>query len=174
MVGNFMGDFVRKAEDVNFSAGIRRGLELHRSIDTFTDRHPVVRESTKLLHAQHHKYAPVLLDVFYDFLLIKNWSDFSKQSLQQFTQSVYKILQKNRNIMPSVLQRRVPLMIADDWLVQYGKWEGLEFTFRRIRQRASQPGCFNGAVESLQRHEEALDVGFRQFFPEVVAYCSAK
>lgn len=170
MLGNFMGDFVRKSADVDYPEGIRRGLELHRNIDTFTDTHPLVRESTRLLHERHHKYAPVLLDVYYDYLLVKNWEVFSTQSLLDFTQNVYKILESYIEIMPPVLQQRLPLMIADDWLVRYGTFEGLEFTFSRMRLRASKPSYFDHAVETLQLHLEPLNERFLQFFPDVMEF----
>ncbi|MFN7117421.1 MAG: ACP phosphodiesterase [Saprospiraceae bacterium] len=168
LVGNFIGDFVRKSEDKNYPVGVQRGLELHRKIDAFTDNHIIVRESTRLLHERHHKYAPVLLDVYYDFLLARNWEQFSERNLQDFTQNVYTILEKYLPIMPPILQHRVPLMIADDWLVQYGKLEGLEFTFSRMKRRASEPSHFDHAVETLQIHLEPLEAGFLQFFPEAV------
>ncbi len=170
LVGNFLGDFVRKSADENFSMGIRRGLQLHRKIDTFTDTHPVVRESTRLLHERHHKYAPVLLDVFYDFLLAKNWTLYSGESLENYTQKVYAILESYLPIMPPVLQHRLPLMIADDWLVRYGTLEGLEFTFSRMKYRVSEPSHFDGAIGSLQMNLEQLNTGFRQFFPEMIAF----
>lgn len=170
LVGNFIGDFVRKSEDKNFSEGIQRGIELHRKIDTFTDNHPIVRQGTRLLHSRHHKYAPVLLDVYYDFLLTKNWQAFSNQQLQDFTQNVYKILETYLPIMPPVLQHRLPLMIADNWLVQYGKLEGLQFTFNRMKRRASEPSHFDDAVETLQLHLEPLNEGFQRFFPEAIEW----
>jgi acyl carrier protein phosphodiesterase len=38
---------------------IQNGITLHRAIDTFTDAHPVFRESTKVTFRYHH-YAGVL------------------------------------------------------------------------------------------------------------------
>jgi len=170
LVGNFIGDFIRKSEDKDFSEGIQQGIVLHRKIDYFTDNHPVIREGTRLLHARHHKYAPVLMDVYYDFLLAKNWAQFSTLDLRDFTQHVYKILERYLPIMPPVLQHRLPLMIADDWLVQYGKLEGLAFTFNRMKRRASEPSHFDHAVETLQLHLEPLEDGFLRFFPEAITW----
>lgn len=170
LIGNFIGDFVRKAEDVNYSEGIRRGLELHRKIDVFTDTHPAVRQSTRLLHERHHKYSPVLLDVYYDYLLAQNWESFSNQSLPDFTQNIYKTLEKYIRLMPPVLQHRLPLMIADDWLVRYGTFEGLDFTFSRMKRRASEPSHFDQAVDTLQLHLVPLDAHFQQFFPDAIAF----
>lgn len=170
LIGNFIGDFVRKSDDLQYPEGIRRGLELHRKIDTFTDNHPVVRASTRLLHEHHHKYSPVLLDVYYDYLLANNWSIFSNRSLKAFTQDVYAILEKNMQVMPPVLQHRLPLMIADDWLVRYGTFEGLEFTFGRMKRRASEPSHFDNAVDTLQLHLKPLEENFYTFFPDAIGF----
>lgn len=170
LIGNFIGDFVRSRDDAQYSAGIQRGLKLHRKIDSFTDTHPVVLESVRLLRPYHRKYAPVVLDVFYDFLLARNWTKFSQQSLEKFTQNIYEILERNTDIMPQVLQRRLPLMIADDWLVRYGELDGIEFTFSRMKLRASKPAHFDHAVENLQKHFAPLNEGFLQFFPDILQF----
>jgi acyl carrier protein phosphodiesterase len=170
LIGNFMGDFVRGSQLDQYPESIQAGIHLHRKIDTFTDAHPVVREGARLLRPEHSRYAPVILDVFYDFLLIKNWFRFSEESLREFTQNVYTTLERNIEKMPPALQRRVPHMIADDWLMRYGEWDGLAFAFSRMRLRVSRPAYFDQVIDSLQQHEAALDAGFQQFFPDVIAF----
>ncbi len=45
-LGNFIGDFVRGRDlSSRFSPGIVKGISLHREIDEFTDRHPIVKLS---------------------------------------------------------------------------------------------------------------------------------
>lgn len=170
LIGNYMGDFVRGSQLRQYPEDIQAGIVLHRKIDTFTDVHPVVREGVRLLRPQHSRYAPVILDVFYDYLLIKNWSAFSDQSLREFTQNVYKILARHIEQMPPALQRRTPMMIADDWLMRYGEWDGLDFAFSRLRLRVSRPECFDNVTDSLKQHENALDAGFQRFFPDVIEF----
>lgn len=75
-VGNFVADFITNRQLPDFTEGVQRGIQLHRAIDTFTDAHPIVKRSTKRLHPFHHKYSPVIVDVYYDFLLAKNWNNF--------------------------------------------------------------------------------------------------
>ena len=46
MVGNFIGDFVKgKHFSDLFEPEIVRGIELHRVIDEYTDRHEIVRQT---------------------------------------------------------------------------------------------------------------------------------
>jgi acyl carrier protein phosphodiesterase len=75
-IGNFVADFITNRQLPDFSAGVQRGIWLHREIDAFTDSHPIVKQSTKRLHPFHHKYSPVIVDVYYDYLLAKNWDSF--------------------------------------------------------------------------------------------------
>ncbi|MEM6697160.1 MAG: hypothetical protein AAF599_02100 [Bacteroidota bacterium] len=68
LIGNFIADFVKNRYREELSPRVLEGIQLHRVIDSFTDRHPVVVQTTRLLHPKHHKYSPVLMDVFFDYL----------------------------------------------------------------------------------------------------------
>ena len=47
-IGNFIADGIRGKQYKKFQKDIKTGILLHRQIDTFTDAHPIVRQSTKL------------------------------------------------------------------------------------------------------------------------------
>ncbi len=168
VVGNFLADFISNKEVFKLPANIQKGVQMHRQIDTFTDHHPIVRKSAKRLHKAHGKYAPVILDVFYDFLLAQNWERYSTQSLEVFTADVYEVLLRHLPLMPEILQDRLPRMIADNWLVRYGTEEGLRFTFSRVKLRSSAPHFFENAVESLTSNYHEFEEAFNIFFPEVI------
>src|ERR1700741_2833759 len=86
IMGNFMGDFVTGRHYEGLNAGMIKGVELHRKIDEFTDTHPVVQQSKERLYKNYHKYAPVIVDIFYDHFLAANWSKYSNIELEKFTQ----------------------------------------------------------------------------------------
>lgn len=174
LIGNFIADYIRNREVANYSTGIQAGIRLHRKIDSFTDNHLIVRQGTKRLQPYHHKYSAVVIDVLYDYLLIHNWTEYSGQSFEDFTGRVYRILAKNRGLMPAGLRKHLPNMIAKDWLSSYGRLEGLAFTFERIKTRVSRPEQLDGAVESLQRDFDYLNEEFKQFFPTVIAMVEAE
>jgi acyl carrier protein phosphodiesterase len=169
MIGNFLGDFVKNRELVQFTPTVQKGVHLHRLIDSFTDAHPLVRQGTKRMHARHGKYAGVVIDVLYDYILAKNWSAFGPSTLEDFTQQAYLTLEKYLTIMPLRLHDRVPRMIADDWLVQYGTLAGIAFTFSRIQLRVSRPEYLNDTLLTLSEQEEQLTEEFTVFFPELAA-----
>ena len=49
-IGNFIADGIKGKKHQNFSKNIQIGILLHRAIDSYTDAHPVFRESTKVNH----------------------------------------------------------------------------------------------------------------------------
>ncbi|MBI5917446.1 MAG: DUF479 domain-containing protein [Bacteroidetes bacterium] len=168
IVGNFLGDFLSNREVVALPADIQEGVRLHRQIDTFTDQHPMVHQSTARLREVHGKYAPVILDVLHDFVLANNWGRYSNVELSAFASGVYEVLRRHLPLMPGYLQERLPRMIADDWLVRYGTEEGLRFTFNRMKMRSSRPHFFENAVESLTKDYIDYEEAFHVFFPDVI------
>jgi acyl carrier protein phosphodiesterase len=53
------------------------------------------RRSTKKLHSRYHHYAGVIVDVFYDHFLAKNWTTYSNENLSDYITAFYKSLSEN-------------------------------------------------------------------------------
>jgi len=170
VVGNFLADFLRKAEQDRLQAPYQPGIILHYAIDKFTDQHPRVQHSVHLLRDRHSKYAPVILDVLFDYVLAQNWSTFSTESLPVFTQRMYRILERHLEIMPTHMQQRVPNMIHHNWLLSYTTLNGLEYTFDLMKKRVSKPAFFTAIIASLEQSYLVLEEDFLSFFPDMQAY----
>jgi acyl carrier protein phosphodiesterase len=172
-VGNFVADFITNKELPQYTEGVRQGIMLHREIDAFTDTHPKVKESTKRLHEFHHKYSPVIVDIYYDFLLGKNWAKFQSDpsvTLSVFTQNVYELMRKRHDELPPNLRKNINRMISDDWLMRYTTLDGLHEAFKRIEKAASFPGNFGNAAKHLKDFMPAFDEEFLSFFPDLIAH----
>jgi len=167
MIGNFIADFLKNRDVQNYSSGVQDGIRLHRGIDIYTDNHPIVLQGVRRLRASHSKYAPVVIDIYYDYLLANNFSLFSGQSLNEFTAQAYDVLLRNLDLMPGKLGQRLPYWIKDNWLMEYGKEEGLAFTFNRMKSRVSVPDMLNDAPRTLMEDLETFGEEFIQFFPDV-------
>jgi acyl carrier protein phosphodiesterase len=168
IVGNYIADFIKGNAIYDYPAEVQEGIRVHRAIDTFTDQHPVVLQGVRRLRERHSKYAPVLVDVYYDYVLSLHWEKYTDQELQDFTRSMYAVLESHAALLPESFQRRLEFMIADDWLMRYTNLEGLEEAFHRIKRRASKPELFDRAVDSLLAHLPALEEEFQLFFPELI------
>ncbi len=168
-IGNYIADFIRNRDLVLYNASIIEGVMLHRHIDTYTDNHPDVLSSTRILRERHGKYAPVVIDVFYDYILSKNWDKFSDVDLRTFADDIYETLNEFSEDFPIHLQDITYRMIADDFLLQYGKPEGMRKTFRRIGKRAKFKSNFATAFEDLEENFDEINSGFLNFFPELIS-----
>jgi len=168
LIGNFIADSIRNKEVVTYSEEIQKGILLHRKIDSYTDSHPVVKRSTRRLHPNHGKYAPVVIDILFDYILSHNWNRYSTEPLTQFSKRMYWILEQRKKDLPAKLQQRVPAMIKHDWLMNYGKEEGLRYVFERMEERAKFPNNFGKAVDDLLKDYDLFEQEFNQFFPEVI------
>jgi acyl carrier protein phosphodiesterase len=171
MIGNFIADFITNKELPLFTEGVQQGIRLHREIDAFTDSHPVVKQSTKRLHPFHHKYAPVIVDIYYDFLLAKNWTTYAPPSVKMldFIENIYQLLKRRHNELPEKLKKRLPYMIKNNWLMTYTTLEGLNDTFERVERQAAFPGNFGNATHHLEIYMEEFEEEFNNFFPDLMA-----
>ena len=170
LIGNFIADFIKNKEVKNYSAGIQQGIMLHRKIDAFTDRHKKVKKGTRRLQAAHRKYAPVIVDIFYDYLLANNWERYSTESLEDFCVRVYEILERRIDDLPKKLRKRLPTMIEHRWLQAYKTEAGMRYTFERLAERLSKPEYLEGVMENLLAEEEKFTKEFNSFFPDVMEY----
>lgn len=84
LVGNFIGDLVRGNQFSTLDPAIQRGILLHRAIDRFTDTHPVVRRSKQRAQTVTGRYASVVIDVFYDHFLARDWAFHHAMSLPEY------------------------------------------------------------------------------------------
>lgn len=169
LLGNFMTDYLRLHEIPHLPKGLQEGVQLHRLIDSYTDAHPEVQQVKALLRPLHRKYAPVIADIYFDYLLAQNWSRFTQESLRDFSRRMYGILKSRKRDLPSILQQRLPNMIADDWLMGYATEAGMRRTFYYLRRRASRPQWIEGATDTLLLQREELEQHFLRFFPDMMA-----
>ncbi|NJK73646.1 MAG: DUF479 domain-containing protein [Richelia sp. CSU_2_1] len=172
LIGNLLGDFV-KGSTVNLYDGeIRKGIDLHRKVDSYTDSHVIVRSSKSLISPQRRRFAGVLVDVFYDHFLAKNWREYSEVPLSDFARCAYKILQDNRDILPESLQRVLPIIIARDLLSSYQEISEIASTLARMSARIKRINNLASGIEDLTVNYQQLESDFRAFFPDLISYAA--
>ena len=150
IVGNFIADHVKGNSINKFSAGIKNGIYFHREIDAFTDNHPIFIQSKNRLAENYRKYAGVIVDMFYDHFLSANWNVYSDENIEVFTKRMYKILFKKYLTLPPKTRRILPFMAKDNWLVGYGRLEGLNSALKGMARRTSFESGMENAVEDLK------------------------
>lgn len=170
-VGNFIGDFVKGAQMESFPTSIKNGILLHRQIDSFTDAHPVVRKSKERLHAKYRHYAGVIVDVFYDHFLAKNWDQYSSENLLEYTDSFYKEIAGYKEIIPDKANHMLIYMKRDNWLFNYRLVEGIDRSLTGMSRRTTFVSHMENASQDLENHMEEFSDEFSEFFPDLQAHC---
>ncbi len=168
-LGSLMGDFVKGRLDDTYPAGIRQGIVLHRRIDSFAHSNATVRRSLQRLNPDYRHYRSILVDVFYDHFLARNWPSDAGMPLASFARSVYLALEIHHRLLPPGLQRIAPRMIAHNWLESYRVIDTVDTVLGRLSNRLSRPNPLARGTAELRRHYQALENDFSQFLPEAVA-----
>lgn len=169
-IGNFLGDFVKGSQLQFYSKEIQKGIKLHRAIDFFTDHHSVVKQSKARLRERFRHYTPVIVDIFYDHFLAKDWKHFSDVPLQIYTKRFYQFSKNYHDQLPENAKRTLFYMSKGDWLYHYRLIEGIDQTLKGMAQRTSFPSRLDEAAEALEQHFPEFEKEFYQFFPELQAH----
>jgi acyl carrier protein phosphodiesterase len=172
MVGNFMGDFVKGKQALEqFEPEIVKGIELHRSIDEFTDSHEVVTQSKNRLRPKYRHYSGVIVDVFYDHFLAKNWNDYHPDLLPDFADQAYETIQSFDTILPREVKYMMPYMIKGNWLVNYSKLEGIHQALSGMARRTPFLSKMEEASRDLEKDYSDFKSEFDSFFPQLKSFC---
>lgn len=173
-IGNFMADGIHGKNFDDFPIEVQKGIILHRLIDTFTDAHPIFKQSTKRLHANYHHYSGIIVDIFYDHFLAKNWSNYSDEKLEDFSEHFYKSLQDNYDILTSKTRKMLPYMTKHNWLVSYKTIEGIENVLEKMDIRMKRKSNMQFSVKELRIFYADFEHEFTQFFKELIIYSNQK
>jgi acyl carrier protein phosphodiesterase len=166
-IGNFMADGIRGKQFENYPLEIQKGILLHRFIDTYTDAHLVFRKSTKRLHEKYHHYSGVIVDIFYDHFLAKNWNHYSDENLVNFTERFYQSLQTNYEFLSERTKGMMPYMFDQNWLVSYQTTEGINRILTQMDSRTKNESKMRFASNELNEFYPDFEQEFTTFFEDV-------
>ncbi len=170
ILGNFIADMVKGKQIDKFSPGIVKGIQMHRKIDEYTDEHPVVAQSKNRLRSTYRHYSPVVVDMYYDHFLAKNWNDYSLLPIDRFLNNAYNVLLAKYMMLPSRAQRILPFMISSNWLVNYGDLKRLQKNFEGLARRTPFESGMENAVNDLVKDYNDYLKEFRDFFPQLIDF----
>ena len=140
MLGAMLGDFVGGSNLGDYPPAVRREIQVHRRIDSYTDAHPDVLAIKALFPQGPRRYAGILLDVYFDHLLARDWPAHHPQPLDEFSRRAYRVLLQHASHLPDRLRTIAPLMTAGDWLGSYRARATVDRAVERIAHRLSRRG----------------------------------
>lgn len=166
-IGNFIADTVKGKKYEEFPLPIQHGILIHREIDRFTDQHEIVKAGKRRLSEYRH-YSSVIIDIFYDHFLAKNWKQYSQEPLEKFTKRNYSMMYDHVDILPEKAKHILSYMEPGDWLYNYQFIEGIDFALSGMSKRSAYQNDMDKAIHNLKKDYSLLEKEFRVFFIEVI------
>jgi len=174
IVGNFMGDYVKGRNYMNYPEQVKKGILVHRDIDTFTDMHMITKNSKLLVAPKYQKYAGIVIDIFYDHFLASLWDNYSTLPLHEFVNRTYDLLKRNYKVLPESIKNWFPTFLENNWMMAYTTIDGIELVLDRMSENTSLPNHAAYAVEVLSDRYEIFQDNFLEFFPTIVSFLEEK
>lgn len=174
MIGNFIADHIKGNRFSHLNSEIQKGIRLHREIDTFTDSHVITKKSKRRLHKRYGLYAGIIIDIFYDHYLAKNWKSYSEIPLDVYVEFIYELLEKNKEILPQKTIEMIPYMVQYNWLYNYQYKDGIERVLNGMNRRTNNNGQLNLAIEDLYQFDQDFEKDFEMFFKDIQTFSHKK
>ncbi len=173
LVGNFMGDFIKGNQWETLPELVGKGVFLHREIDHFTDNHPIVLQSKDKLRVQFRHFSGIIVDMFYDYFLAKNFRRYHDMSLVDFAQQCYALLLHKQELLPEKARHMLHFMVKGDWLSSYATKEGIHRSLKGIGRRTPYTSELHLAIQTLTENEKVFEQEFELFFADMHQHAHA-
>jgi len=172
LVGNFIGDYVKGFELTRYSETVRKGIMLHRHIDSFTDTNLIVKRSKLRVIEKYRKYSGIIVDILYDHFLVNSWQEYSNRPIEDFILNVHDILCRHLDALPEGVRLFLPSFIKNNWIQKYSTIEGIEDVLHRMSSRTTLPEETDYAIRILREEYDDFESEFSAFFPSLISYVS--
>lgn len=168
-----LGDFTHGRPDPQLPEGVIAGIVLHRAIDTYTDAHPEVRAAKALLHAPYRRYAGILVDIWFDYCLARDFARWTEVPLERFSDELRALLHRHAALLPPPLLDFLHYMDVHQLPARYRNPGMIEYAFAGVGQRLSRANPLASALAPLQALETPLQQHFEAFFPQLMSFAES-
>lgn len=173
-IGGLLGDFVKGPLPAGLPSDLAAGVALHRAIDSFADRHPAFIASRARVSPLRRRVGGVLVDLFYDHLLARDWGEHATGTLEDFTAQLYGSLDGFAADLPERAWDVAARMRENGWLSSYRRVEAVGEAIDRMavfRLRRANP--LAGGIEEFLADPAGFLEDFRAFLPDALSFASA-
>lgn len=163
--GNYIGDFVKgKKYKKKYNKDVIKGILMHREIDSYTDKHPIVHNSIVRMRPAYGKYAGVAIDILYDHFLAKNWSDYSSETLKEFVIDFHYTVLERLGKLPHKARRFTFPFLKKKRLICYADLSCYEEVLQKMAIYTSMPDKVSEAMIIINRDYDLFYEEFKEFF----------
>jgi len=169
LIGNFIADHIRGNDFKNYSPEIVKGIHLHRNIDAFTDGHEEFKKSKRVFYDGFEKYSGILVDIYFDYFLAKNFTLYSDKPLDVFSKDVYKIYEDHRHLLPYSSSRFLEYVIQNNIYKEYANLDGIKTVLYHLSHRIKHTVQLDDSLLLFKKNEAVLESNFTLFFKEAAS-----
>ena len=169
-IGNFIGDYVKGSAFHIYPENIKKGILLHRFIDSFTDKSTHTIDAKQLFAPKYRKYAGIVIDIIYDHYLASNWDKYSFTPLEEYIDDFHNLLVRSNEMLPKEVQEFIPRLIKNKRLYSYREIGGVWSVLKTMPKYTSLPDHTDFAIETLKNNYEFLKHNFFLFFSDIIYY----
>lgn len=163
-----MGDFKPDINAVQLPETVLLGIKNHRFVDKTTDSQAIVKQLKTAFSAKRRRYAGIILDIGFDYFLIKHWQQFEPQAFTAFETSCYEGLLQHLDLMPDRMCYVVENMANYRWLSHYETLDGVGDSIDQVGKRMRFKNQLAGGVEELHNNYINIEQAFLQLFPILI------
>ena len=166
-MGNFIADSDKGYKYNEYPIRWQKGILLHRFIDSYTDSHLIFKSHAKLFFNSHRHYSRVLIDMYYDHILAKNWSNYHEKSLKDFSNHFYKKLLENEDHLPLNVKSSLKYLISDNWFNLYSTIDGLKRILAQMESRIKYTSKLSESTDKFVSLLSIIEPEFFLFFEDI-------
>jgi len=174
VAGGLEGDFYKGPLRDDLPVTLRQGVKLHRTIDAYTDQHPVMLDLRSQLPKTLRRYAGIVADLSFDHYLTVHWDRFADRPLPDFNSDVYAILRRHHDDFSPSAQQMLSRILEHDILGIYDRWHTVTATAERVGRRFGQRNPFHDIERELTPHRDLLEEAFLNFYPHLQSFSQAQ
>lgn len=170
-VGGLLGDFVKGPLRARYPAGIEAGIRRHRRIDALCAGLPAIHTLVATVPPPWRRYAGIAIDLAFDHLLARQWTQFHRRPLHKLCADFYGALTAHRQWLPAAALRFCDLAPQQRWLERYDDEDLMQEILDHIGQRLRHPRSLKPLWRQLQADPRALEAAFQATMDALTQGC---
>jgi len=163
MYANLQGDYIKGKDLSHLPEIVQRGSHLHRTIDNYVDTHPDVKELLHQLYSHLPKISGIAVDLYFDHLLARDWSQYHSTPLREFIDSFYNYTPDFTESFSPGFQFMLDKMKEFDWLYQYQYMRGLSSASGGLSRRISFENNLHQAPLVFSMLQPEIETAFQKY-----------
>lgn len=171
LLGNFLGDFVKGPNFSELPLSLQNGIKLHRKVDQYTDAFNAVVDLKKQFPSSLRRMSGVVLDIYFDHLLLNHWSRFSGQSYEACLADFYQELEQVPVEIPGRYNGVKDSLLEHRWLANYQHSSTCLRAFYSIEKRLRDRVVFaQQSMQYVERKHQSIERVFLDFYPQLQSF----